>query len=46
MLIGGKPALNQTSKLMCAYGSISITNPMVSTVQVPWIPQGKAEMRK
>ena len=35
VLIGGKPALNQTSKLMCAYGSISITNPMVSTVQVP-----------
>lgn len=30
-----QPALNQTSKLMCAYGSISITNPMVSTVQVP-----------
>ena len=33
--IGGKSALNNTSKLMCAYGSISITNPMVSTVQVP-----------
>lgn len=35
VLIGGKPALNQTSKLMCAYGPISITTPMVATVQVP-----------
>lgn len=35
VLIGGKPALNNSSKLMCAYGTISIVNPSVTTVQVP-----------
>lgn len=36
VLIGGKPALNDSSQLMCAYGgSISIKNPGQQTVQVP-----------
>lgn len=36
VLIAGKPALNQTSKLMCAYGGIiQITNPGTTTIQVP-----------
>lgn len=36
VLIGGKPALNNTSKLMCAYGGIiQITNPAVTNIQVP-----------
>lgn len=35
VLIGGKPALNNSSKIMCAYGMISIANPSVMTVQVP-----------
>ena len=36
VLVGGKPALNNSSKLMCAYaGIISITNPAVINVQVP-----------
>ena len=35
-LIGNKPALNQTCKLMCAFGGvIQITNPGVTNVQVP-----------
>ena len=36
VLIGNFPALNNTSKLMCAYGGvISITNPGVTNIQVP-----------
>lgn len=36
VLVGGKPALDNRSKLMCAYaGVISITNPGVMNVQVP-----------
>ena len=37
VMIGGKPALNSTSKLMCAYagGVIQITNPMGMTVNIP-----------
>lgn len=36
VLVGGKPALDNRSKLMCAYtGMISITNPGVMNVQVP-----------
>ena len=36
VLIGGKPALNNTCKLMCAYGGvIQITNPATTTIQVP-----------
>lgn len=36
VMINGKPALNQSSKLMCAYGGvISITNPATTNVQVP-----------
>lgn len=36
VLIGNKPALNNTSKLMCAYGGvIQITNPGVMTIQIP-----------
>ncbi len=35
VLIGGKPALNNSSKIMCAYGSISIVSPGVTTVQIP-----------
>ncbi len=35
VLIGGKPALNNSSKLMCAYaGVISITNPATVNIQV------------
>ena len=36
VLIGGYPALNQTSKLMCNWGGvIQITNPAVTNIQVP-----------
>lgn len=36
VLIGGKPALNNTCKLMCAYaGVIQITNPATTNIQVP-----------
>ena len=36
VLIGGKPALNNTSKLMCAYGGvIQILNPGTTNIQVP-----------
>ena len=36
VLIGGKPALNNTCKLMCAYGGvIQITNPATTNMQVP-----------
>ncbi len=36
VLIGGKPALNNSSKLMCAYaGVISVTNPATMNIQVP-----------
>ena len=36
VLVGGKPALNNTSKLMCAYGGvISVTMSPASTVNVP-----------
>ena len=36
LMIGGQPALNDTSKCMCAYGGvISITMPGQMTVQVP-----------
>ncbi len=36
VLIGNKPALNQTSKLMCSWGGvIQITNPGVMNIQVP-----------
>ena len=36
VLIGGKPALNNTYKLMCAYGGvIQITNPATTNIQVP-----------
>ena len=36
VLIGGKPALNNTCKLMCAYGGvIQINAPMAMTVMVP-----------
>ena len=36
VLIGGKPALNSTSQLTCAYGGlIRIVTPGVFTVQVP-----------
>lgn len=36
VLVGGKPALNNSSTLMCAYGgSITIQNPACTTVQVP-----------
>ena len=36
VLIGGKPALNNTSKLMCAWGGvIQITNPAVTNITVP-----------
>lgn len=35
-MIGGKPALNQSCKLMCTYGgSISVVNPGQTTIQVP-----------
>lgn len=36
VLVGGKPALSNSSTLMCAYGgSITIQNPACTTVQVP-----------
>ncbi|MEG1459406.1 MAG: DUF4280 domain-containing protein [Acetivibrio sp.] len=36
VLVGGKPALNQTSKLICTYGGvIQITNPGSTNIQVP-----------
>ena len=36
VLIGGEPALNNTCKLMCAYGGvIQITNPATTNIQVP-----------
>ncbi len=36
VLIGGKPALNNSCKLMCAYGGvIQITNPATTNIQVP-----------
>ncbi|GLR71900.1 DUF4280 domain-containing protein [Agaribacter marinus] len=36
VLIGNQPALNNSSKCMCAYaGTISITNPGSTTVQIP-----------
>ena len=36
VMIGTAPALNNTSKLMCAYGGvISIVNPSVTNIQVP-----------
>lgn len=36
VLIGGKPVLNNTCKLMCAYGGvIQITNPATTNIQVP-----------
>ena len=35
VLIGGKPALNNTSKLACAYGMIQITSPMAVTMMIP-----------
>ena len=36
VLIGNKPALNQSSKCMCNWGGvISITNPGTTTIQVP-----------
>lgn len=35
ILIGGKPALNNSCKLMCSYGgSIQITNPGTTNIQV------------
>lgn len=36
VLIGNKPALNQNSKLMCAWGGvIQINNPGTTNIQVP-----------
>lgn len=36
VLIGGKPALNNSSKLMCTWGgAISITNPGTMNIMVP-----------
>lgn len=36
VMIANKPALNQTSKLMCAYGGvIQINNPGTTNIQVP-----------
>lgn len=36
VLIGGNPALNQTSKLICNWGGvIQITNPGTTNIQVP-----------
>jgi hypothetical protein len=36
-MIGGKPALNNTSKLMCAYpgGIIQVQMPIAMTVMLP-----------
>lgn len=36
VMIGNKPTLNNTSKLMCAWGGvIQITNPGTTTIQIP-----------
>lgn len=36
VFVGGKPALNHSSKLMCMYGGvIQINNPGISNIQVP-----------
>lgn len=36
VLIGGNPALNNTSKLMCSYGGvIQILNPATTNIQIP-----------
>ncbi|RKI44391.1 DUF4280 domain-containing protein [bacterium D16-51] len=36
VLVGGKPALNQTSKLICSWGGvIQIVNPGTANIQVP-----------
>ncbi len=36
VLIGGQPALNNTSKLMCGYGGIiQILNPATTNIQIP-----------
>lgn len=36
VLIGNLPALNHSSKLMCAWGGlIQITNPAVTNIQIP-----------
>ncbi len=36
VLVGGQPALNNTSRLMCAYGGvIQILNPGTTNIQVP-----------
>ena len=36
VLIGGSPALNNTSNLICGYGGvIQITNPAVTNIQIP-----------
>lgn len=36
VMIGNTPALNQSSKLMCAWGgAISITSPGTTNIQVP-----------
>lgn len=36
VLIGGKPALNQNSKLICSFGGvIQITNPGIRNIQAP-----------
>lgn len=36
VLVGGNPALNNTSKLMCSYGGIiQILNPATTNIQVP-----------
>ena len=36
VLVGGKPALNNSCKLMCAYaGIVQISNPAVTNIQVP-----------
>lgn len=36
VLIGGKPALNQNSKLMCSWGGvIQVVNPGTAVIQVP-----------
>lgn len=36
VFIGNYPALNQNSKLMCAYaGVVQITNPAITNIQVP-----------
>lgn len=36
VLIGGKPALNNTSKLICTFGGvIGIQSPVINNIQVP-----------